>query len=236
MFETYIKNRMDEEGEFNFRCTECGECCRDRKDILLTPYDLDRMSRYLKIRREEIIKQYCVVYIGETSHLPIIAVRMDGVPCPFLKNKRCSVQECKPSVCALYPLGRTVLYNKDPDESGADACKIQYFLQPVCCGARDERHTVKEWMAGYHMEDGDAWFFKWQETLILLVEKMNDLIPRLSAGILDELYTALLTGLYLGYDDDRDFLDQFTENTHKIILMLELLKQIDSLGKSDHHT
>ena len=69
-----------------------------------------------------------------------------------------------------------------------------------------------------------------------LAEKMNDLIPRLSAGILDELYTALLTGLYLGYDDDRDFLDQFTENTHKIILMLELLKQIDSLGKSDHHT
>ena len=100
IFETYMKNRVDEDEGFYFRCTKCGRCCRDRKDILLTPYDLDRMSKHLKIKREEIVKHYCVVYIGENSHLPIIAVKMDGVPCPFLKSNQCSVQECKPSVSA----------------------------------------------------------------------------------------------------------------------------------------
>ena len=101
-------------------------------------------------------------------------------------------------------------------------------MQHVSCGARDERHTVKEWMDGYHMEDGDAWFIKWQEALIVLVEKMSDLIPRLSPGILNELYTALLVTLYFRYDEDRDFLEQFSDNAHKAIFMLEMIKEIDS--------
>ena len=29
---------------FRFHCTQCGDCCRNREDILLTPYDLFRIA------------------------------------------------------------------------------------------------------------------------------------------------------------------------------------------------
>ena len=36
-------NKLAADDSFRFHCTQCGECCINREDILLTPLDLFRM-------------------------------------------------------------------------------------------------------------------------------------------------------------------------------------------------
>ena len=38
-----------DEDSFDFRCTCCGACCRNREDILLNAYDVIRIQKYLKM-------------------------------------------------------------------------------------------------------------------------------------------------------------------------------------------
>ena len=40
--------------KFRFHCTQCGDCCRNREDISLTPYDLFQIAKYRKLKPGEI--------------------------------------------------------------------------------------------------------------------------------------------------------------------------------------
>ena len=103
---------------FQFHCTQCGECCVNREDILLNPRDMYKIARYLKMEPRDVLEKYCETYIGETSRMPIIRLLPIGKikRCPFLKNCKCEIHEAKPSVCAIYPLGRYTKHNPETDE------------------------------------------------------------------------------------------------------------------------
>ena len=102
---------------FQFHCTKCGKCCLDREDILLNPRDMYKIAHYLKIPPHEVLKKYCETYIGNSSRVPIVRLKPIGKRrrCPFLKNSKCVIHAAKPSVCAIYPLGRYTKYDKDSD-------------------------------------------------------------------------------------------------------------------------
>ena len=40
-------NKLTADDPFRFHCTQCGKCCINREDILLTPLDLFRMQRLI---------------------------------------------------------------------------------------------------------------------------------------------------------------------------------------------
>ena len=42
MIEELMKHPIGKDEGFRFHCNQCGECCRDRVDILLSPFDLCR--------------------------------------------------------------------------------------------------------------------------------------------------------------------------------------------------
>ena len=47
IIKNYKKMRMGVDEPFRFHCTQCGDCCRNRDDIMLTARDMYNMSKAL---------------------------------------------------------------------------------------------------------------------------------------------------------------------------------------------
>jgi len=204
--------RLKADDTFHFRCDGCGRCCRNRNDILLNPYDLYRVAKTLGMEAKDVVDQYLTCYVGSDSKIPLIAMRMQGEEkvCPLLKDNRCSVHAGKPSVCALFPLGRMLEMNTDTQKCG----DVEYFIQKVNCGYRDEAHTVREWLSEFGLEDSEAWFAAWQNAVIRLSEKLIRLYDDIPKNSMEMVFGSLFGILYLHYDDQRTFMEQFEENVH----------------------
>ena len=204
---------------FRFRCTACGKCCKNREDILLSPYDLNRISKLLGIEMGQVIQDYCIWYPGESSMLPVVAMKMidSEKRCPFLKNRKCKIHTAKPTVCALFPLGRI---------GTEDAKTVRYMLQHTDCGVSDEEHTVREWLAGYDMENSEAWFLEWQKVLLPLSERMHKLFSGFSKELIATAVEGLLVALYVNYEPDQDFMEQFRRNAVKASEYLDSMENL----------
>lgn len=217
-----IQHPLNLDSTFHFRCRQCGDCCRNREDILLSPYDLSRIARHLSVNPKHVVDRFCHFYIGDSSRLPVVLLKSIGNDkrCPFLLNNRCSIHASKPTVCALFPLGR---FANVSEGNG----RTQFFLQPVSCGAKDEAHTVREWLSSFDLLESETWFQAWQRAITALSPLMGKLQTTLSEDILDMVYSILFSVMYLNYQNDQDFLPQFNTNMRKVI---ELLTKVDSLN------
>jgi len=69
------QNELALDDTFTFECKGCGECCHNRQDILLTPYDIYRVSKCLRITPQKLLEKYCETYIGQESRIPIIRLK-----------------------------------------------------------------------------------------------------------------------------------------------------------------
>lgn len=151
----------------------------------------------------EVMNTYCETYIGSDSRMPIVRLKPRGEikRCPLLKDRKCSVQNAKPTVCALFPLGRGIA-----SESGSinslTAKDIQFFLTNPGCGDDSETHTVREWLSEFGLPVEDEFFLEWQKCLVDLSQKLCRREKKLKA---DMLLVWSLTGsiLYLTYDRDK---------------------------------
>ena len=215
--ELALQATLNREDTFRFRCTECGKCCKNREDILLSPYDLNRMARHLGIEMGQVIQDYCIWYAGQSSMLPVVTMRMRGPEkrCPFLKGKKCGIHAAKPTVCALFPLGRV---GSENDE------QVHYMMQKVDCGAADEEHSVQEWLAGYDLADSEKWFLEWQQVLIPLTKRMHALFSGFSREFIASVAEGLLVTLYVNYDSKLDFMEQFRMNKEKANQFLDMIE------------
>ena len=203
-YEELLKHTIGLDDSFRFHCNACGQCCKNRDDILLNPYDLYRIANHLNIEMGQVIQDYCVWYVGQTSKLPVVTVNIKDT-CPFLENNRCRIHAAKPTVCALYPLGRA------GTEDG-----IRYIVQDVKCGTDEEEQTVRSWLSGYGLDDSEEWFAKWQSTIIPLTGRMNAIAEKASERIMNMVAQGLLVALYVNYDREGPFMAQFKENVSKI--------------------
>ena len=86
---------------FDFRCTCCGVCCRNREDILLSAYDVMRIQKHLGISFIELLEKYCELYVGRPSGRQIIRLRSSGgnKRCPLLVRNKSERHEVKRTVC-----------------------------------------------------------------------------------------------------------------------------------------
>ena len=214
LYQHLLQHPFKLDDTFRFRCTACGKCCKDRQDILLSPYDLNRMARYLRVEMGELIQTYCVCHEGCSSHLPVVTLDMRGQQkkCPFLERKKCRIHAAKPTVCALFPLGRV---------GSEDHDSVQYILQDVDCGDRDEEHSVREWLGVYGLEESEIWFNAWNKATVTLAKRMNPLAEKLTAGVMNPILQGLLVTLYVQYDMEKDFMEQFIKNVQKANEMLD---------------
>lgn len=207
---------------FYFRCKQCGSCCRDRIDILLSPFDLYRMAKELGKQLPEVLEEYGNYYIGSMSKVPLVALKMreDNGKCHFLRDdNKCQIQMNKPSVCALFPLGRCAARKDD----GTD---IFYIVQPTNCGERDERHTPREWMEEFNLEESEEWFRVWQDIVADLSERINKVLPKIPKTLDDKILSGIGGILYLRYDMEKPLIPQVKENDAAAVRMISMLEEM----------
>jgi len=201
------------EDTFEFNCKACGKCCKQRHDIILTPFDLFRIATFFGRTNKEIVDRYCEVYIGDTSHLPI--VRLLPVPpdnaCPFLRGKKCAVHEKKPVVCRVFPLARMNVAEEDTP---------RYFYSGSDCRHEPKTFTVQEWIGDIALEEAEEAGRLWMDVITVLFPMMEK-VQNLSEKTRNMVNSAVFVGLYLAYDNDIPFISQFRKNFESINNLLE---------------
>src|SRR4051812_48452278 len=98
-----------------FRCTECGNCCRDLR-VPLTDADLRRLVHASDLPASRIVEwlpSEAVDLTGEPGSLVVLdheqgrvlmTLAQEAGACRFLSaDERCSVYAARPASCALFP-------------------------------------------------------------------------------------------------------------------------------------
>lgn len=224
----YIGEHLEEmligpDEKFRFHCTQCGKCCINREDILLNPKDLYNIAATLSISQEEAVERYCETYMGGTSRLPIVRLRPQGSikRCPLLKDRKCMVHKAKPTVCAMYPLGRCLAISQDTMSRIETAeLKPQFILNEVDCGDNAEEHTVRKWLESFGIPVDDQYYIRWQRIAMLASKIIKGVEGSWTTHGLNMLLTLIYNVLYLGYDMDKEFEPQFEERAEELRTIL----------------
>lgn len=191
---------------FCFACDGCGKCCQEREDILLTPSDLYKMSKYLQISIKEFIETYCELYRGESTNLPLVRILPQEI-CPLNKEGKCIVHSVKPYVCALYPLGFMMNYTtKDFD----------YFLQPAECENYTQTQVVGKWLEDYSLIEEEKLTIIWHEFIKQYIDGLAA-----AKDLSDIDFESIYTTLYLRYDLETSWMAQFKLNCNEVLSLLE---------------
>ena len=221
--DNFEKMKIGADDPFKFHCTMCGKCCIHREDILLTPKDIYRMAKKLEVTPKELFERYCETYIGSDSRIPIVRLKPRGSVqhCPLLKDRKCSVHDAKPTVCAMFPIGRCVMMDaKAPSPENITEKDIQFIFTAPGCGDDSETHTVREWLDEFGIPVADEFFVKWQQTIIELGTLLRKAEKSFSEKTLELVWTAVFVALYMAYDTGREFLPQFEQNKEDILSLL----------------
>jgi Fe-S-cluster containining protein len=185
---------------FEFGCSQCGECCINKTDIMVSVWDVVRISDVLNMPSKEICLKFLNFYIGRNSKFPIATLKSfqmtkDISICPFLSfikdneklASKCFIQKDKPFACAMYPLGKIT----------SDKNKIQWIHQKMDCKAKKTKVTLGDWINQYNLEG------HYEATNIMLhfFNKGIKLINKINPTIVknDTFITSLISAMYGSY-------------------------------------
>ena len=235
IIDNYDKLRIGLDEPFRFHCTMCGKCCIHREDILLTPRDIYRMAKELRVTPKELFDRYCETYIGGDSRISIVRLKPQGSVrrCPLLKDRKCSVHRAKPTVCAMFPIGRCIRMDaKHQNPGDIRTAQIAYIFTDPGCGDNSETHTVREWLHDFNISEEDDFFLKWNQTILELGALFRNMEAGLSEHTMNLAWTAAFAGLYMSYRTEDAFLPQFEKNAESLLALLResgiLAKEVKS--------
>lgn len=221
-YASYLEKPMNLHSKFKFHCTMCGRCCIHREDILLNAKDVFNLASVLKTSCKNVAQSFGDMQVGINSRVPLIRLRPvgDDHRCPFLlPDKRCAVHEKKPTVCALYPLGRFVKRNADM-VGEIDYDSVAYLCNEVNCD-KSRTHTVQEWLIRSKIPLEDEFYVKWTSVTFKIIGAMK------AADREDECFSDAINRLgellYFGYDTSKEFLPQFIARIPQIDELLKAL-------------
>lgn len=115
-----IKRPFYEDG-LKFQCQGSGNCCTSHGEfgfVFLTLEDRRRFAKHLNISTAAFTRQYCDIKDG-VWHLKEDPKQPD---CMFLKNKRCSTYEARPTQCRTWPFWPEVMNPKSWKKEVASFC------------------------------------------------------------------------------------------------------------------
>jgi len=76
-------------------CTSCAACCKEVSPHF-GPTDIKRLASHMGLQPSEFI----AMYLRKDSEEGLL---LKSTPCPFLKDNKCSVYECRPRDCRSFP-------------------------------------------------------------------------------------------------------------------------------------
>lgn len=89
--------RIAEEIEDAIDCRTCANCCRVAT-AKLVDRDIDKLARFLGMRREQFVRDYTV----ESEEEGLVLKRTE-TGCVFLSGNECTVYEARPHSCQDFP-------------------------------------------------------------------------------------------------------------------------------------
>lgn len=234
--EDFEKMKIGLDDKFRFSCKQCGKCCTERADIILSPLDLFRAAKKLNLSPMEFVQTYCDKYIGDTSKMVIIRLKPRGSNsrCPMLKERKCSIHDAKPAVCAMFPIGRSFQIDlRKTVEEQMSVDRIQFIFNGTHCGNAEE-HTVREWLESFGIPIRDEFFVEWHKLVSEVgnVMKNCQTIP-ISEKDIEIMYIAIYYLMYLKYDTNQEFMSQFLKNCAEVREVL--YKKIGVNDRRDNH-
>ena len=226
IMDNFDRMKIEPDTPFKFHCTQCGKCCINREDILLNPLDLFRASKELGMTPLDFVEAYCETYLGESSRMPIVRILPRGSikRCPLMKDRKCLIHKSKPTVCAMFPIGRVLRIEADKlAEMPIATDQIEFIFTNPGCGDNSESHTVREWLGAFGIPLQDEFFVKWQEVVLHLGPMIKKCIAQYSEETADRVITLCYVKLYLNYDTNEEFWPQFVENAEFIMTLMKLM-------------
>jgi Fe-S-cluster containining protein len=183
--DTETRTAVSAESSFRFHCHSglaCfNRCCRDAT-IILSPYDILRLSRNLGLTAGEFLRRYTRREAESVSGLPLVLVkpaRTGG--CPFLGETGCQVYTDRPAACRLFPLTQG-------SELSPEGVRDSLFLRRLdyCQGFSGEKEwTVAAWQNDQDFAEFDRPRRAWLQ--LILLQAQLDRAP-LDDRILSQFY------------------------------------------------
>ena len=186
----------------------------------------------------EVVDAYTETYISRNSCIPIVHLLSNGPKgaCPLLSaDGRCSVHDCKPTVCALFPLGRVAINRTDDQAPGeGEMPTIKYILNDHSCGSAKKVNTVRSWLAKFGIPEQDEFYLLWNKVLMSLTPAVMKLEEeKVSEPDLEMLWDVIYETLYLHYDTSQEFMPQFQVVADKLLnLSKKIMKAEPSTGSA----
>ncbi len=176
---------VSKESSFHFHChpgLDCfNRCCREAT-LILSPYDILRLSRRLGLPTGEFLRRYTRREEEAGSGLPLVLAkpaRRGG--CPFLEESGCTVYADRPAACRLFPLTQG-------SELTHEGVVDHYFLRRLdyCQGfAGEQEWTVAAWEVDQGFADFDRLRRPW---LRLFLQQAQPGRPPQDDRILSQFY------------------------------------------------
>ncbi len=198
--------RLHNDDSFSFGCSkelECFNCCCRDINLFLTPYDILRIKRRLKIPSYDFLKTYTFPLFPEEVGHPVILMKMlpdETKNCPFVSDEGCMIYDDRPWSCRSFPLGPV---------SDATDPEFELVKRDFCLGfGSNKKHTVKKWRdtqnIGFYEEMNDEWkkitHHENFTSLNLLQGEARDIFFLGSYNI-DEFRNMVFNGNFLNYFD-----------------------------------
>ena len=221
--ENLDKMKIGVDEPFRFHCDQCGKCCINREDILLNPRDVYNMAKELGQEPKDIFALYCEYYIGSDSRFPLVRIKPRGSikRCPLMKDRKCSIHKAKPTVCALFPIGRCISFEQKKEKLTTE--DITYIFTNPGCGDTYESHTVREWLGEFGIPIEDIYFLLWNDILMKLSAIFRQAEKKVSPSLMDKAWDLTFIKLYLDYDMTQDFLPQFEQSSRELVELMQNL-------------
>lgn len=226
----YIAEHLDSmtigvDEPFKFHCDMCGKCCINREDILLNAKDIYNMAKELQMEPVDMFKKYCETYIGESSRIPIVRIKPRGSikRCPLMKEHKCSIHKAKPTVCAMFPMGRCIKMDASNQNVEINTSDIRYIFTDPGCGDNSETHTVREWLGEFGIPLEDEFFLAWNRMISELGAIFHKGEKVLSEEGMMVAWNLTFVKIYLDYDMTKEFLPQFKENAAEVLAVMRTM-------------
>ncbi len=183
-------------------CKGCSACCRGMgSSVILDPMDIWRFQKGIKKGFQALLEEGMIeLNIVDGMILPNLRMRGEGEACPFLDGAgRCSVHDCRPGICRLFPLGRYY------EENG-----FRYFIQIHECRKKDRgKVKIKKWLGIPNLKAYEAYIMEWHRFLNQCEEGSDGLsdenVRILTLYVLRKFYETPY-----GAEDENGFYEEFS--------------------------
>jgi uncharacterized protein len=162
---------LSESDTFRFACHSeivCFNRCCHNIDVVLTPFDVLRISRHLGIRSDEFLARYAHFQAYKDTDIPLLKLRVaDEIHrrCIFLRQEGCSIYPARPVVCRNYPTG---LATQDP--KAGQSARPYFIIEETMCRGHEEGRcwTIAEWKENQGVAELDELNRPWLELVARL--------------------------------------------------------------------